>query len=99
MRGGDGVTPPISRGMPMAKNTELQRVMRLRRLGRQIAASLPPALDLEQAFQISGHVRGLPARMPRNISKPISSKSALRAELEVAMANYRGRVTLCPPAA
>jgi hypothetical protein len=37
--------------------------------------------------------------MPRNISKPISSKSALRAELEVAMANYRGRVTLCPPAA
>jgi hypothetical protein len=74
----------------MTDNTELQRVMRLRRLGRRIAASLPPDLDLEQAFQISGHARGLPARTRRNMSKPTSSKAMLRAELEVAMANYHG---------
>jgi hypothetical protein len=73
--------------------------MRIRRLGRQIAAGLPLDLDLEQAFQISGHARELPVLAPRNMSKPTSSKAMLRAELEVARANYRGRVTLCPPAA
>jgi hypothetical protein len=82
----------------MTDNTELQRLTRIRRLGRQIAASLPPDLDLEQTFQISGHARELPARAPRNMSKPTSSKAMLRAELEVALVNYRGRVTLCPPA-
>ena len=70
----------------MTDNTELQRLTRLRRLSRQIAASLPMDLDLEQAFQVQA------PRTP-------SSKAVLRAELETAMANYRGRVTLCPPAA
>jgi hypothetical protein len=82
----------------MTDNTELQRLTRLRRLSRQIAASLPMDLDLEQAFQVQGYVRELPAggrRDPR--TRP--SKAVLRAELETAMANYRGRVTLCPPAA
>ena len=36
----------------MTDNTELQRLTRLRRLSRQIAASLPMDLDLEQAFQV-----------------------------------------------
>ena len=83
----------------MTDNTELQRLTRLRRLGRQIAASLPMDLDLEQAFQVHGHVRELPAGAPRHMRAPPSSKAVLRAELEAAMANYRGRVTLCPPAA
>jgi hypothetical protein len=30
---------------------------------------------------------------------PTSSKAVLRAELEAALANYRGPITLCPPAA
>ena len=66
----------------MTDNTELQRLTRLRRLSRQIAASLPMDLDLEQAFQVQG---------PRGTRRTPSSKA-------VAMANYRGRVTLCPPA-
>jgi hypothetical protein len=41
----------------MTDNTELQRLMRLRRLGSQIAASLPSDLDREQAFQVQGDVR------------------------------------------
>ena len=49
----------------MTDNTALQRVMRLRRLGRQIAASLPADLDREQAFQVHGYVRDLPAGAPR----------------------------------
>ena len=40
----------------MTDNTALQRVMRLRHLGRQIAASLPADLDREQAFQVRGYV-------------------------------------------
>jgi hypothetical protein len=36
----------------MTDNTELQRLTHLRRLSRQIAASLPMDLDLEQAFQV-----------------------------------------------
>jgi hypothetical protein len=32
------------------------------------------------------------------MSKPILSKAALRAELEAALSNYHGPVTLCPPA-
>ena len=74
----------------MTDNTELQRLTHLRRLSRQIAASLPMDLDLEQAFQVQG---------PRDTRRTPSSKAVLRAELETAMANYRGRVTLCPPAA
>ena len=83
----------------MTDNTELQRLTRIRRLGRQIAASLPVALDLEQAFQVHGHVQELAARARRRMTAPTSSKAVLRAELETAMANYRGRVILCPPAA
>jgi hypothetical protein len=82
----------------MTDNTELQRVMRLRRLGRQIAASLPADLDCEQAFQVHGYVRELSAGAPRRTSKPPSSKAVLRAQLEAALANYHGPVTLCPPA-
>jgi hypothetical protein len=83
----------------MTDNTELQRLIRLSRLGRQIAARLPSGFDLEQAFQVHGHAHELPAGAPRGMRTPTSSKAVLRAELEVAMANYRGRVTLCPPAA
>jgi hypothetical protein len=83
----------------MTDNTELQRLTRLRRLGRQIAASLPMDLDLEQAFQVQGYVRELPAGGRRDPRTRPSSKAVLRAELETAMVNYRGRVTLCPPAA
>ena len=43
----------------MTDNTELQRLMRLRRLGSQIAASLPSNLDREQAFQAHEYVREL----------------------------------------
>ena len=35
----------------MTDNTELQRLIRLHRLARQIAASSPADLDREQAFQ------------------------------------------------
>jgi hypothetical protein len=75
----------------MTDNTELQRLIRLNRLGRQIAARLPVDLDHE----LHGHLRELPARAP---SKPTSSKVVLRAQLEAALANYHGPVTLCPPA-
>jgi hypothetical protein len=64
--------------MPMTDNTELQRVMRLRRLGRQIAASLPVDLDRELAFQVHGYGE-LPVGAPSRMSKPASSKAALRA--------------------
>jgi hypothetical protein len=43
----------------MTDNTELERLMRLRRLGRQIAASLPSDLDREQAFQVHWYVHEL----------------------------------------
>ena len=75
----------------MTDNTELQRLIRLSRLGRQIAARLPADLDHE----LHGYLRELPARAP---SKRTSSKAVLRAQLEAAVANYQGRVTLCPPA-
>ena len=80
----------------MTDNTELQRLTRLRRLGRQIAASLPADLDLQHAFQVHGHVRELPAGGAREMKTPTSRKAVLRAEVEAAMANYRGQVTLCP---
>ena len=88
-------------GGRMTDNTELQRLARLRRLGRQIAASLPTDLDLQQAFQVHGHVRELPAGGAREMKTPTSRKAVLRAavlraEVEAAMANYRGQVTLCP---
>jgi hypothetical protein len=83
----------------MTNNTELQRLTRIRRLGRQIAASLPGDLDLEQTFQAHEHVRELAAGAPRGIRTATSSKAVLRAELEAALENYRGPVTLCPPAA
>ena len=83
----------------MTDNTELQRLTRIRRLGRQIAASLPGDLDFEQAFQMHGYVSELPAGAPRRTRAPTSSKAVLRAELAAALANYRGPVTLCPPPA
>ena len=82
----------------MTDNTELQRLTRIRRLGRQIAASLSGDLDLERAFEVHRHVRELPGG-PRQVKASSSSQAVLRAELEAAMANYRGQVTLCPPAA
>ena len=83
----------------MTHNSELHRLMRLRRPGREIAASLPTNLDREQAFQVHGCLRELPAGAPRRMSKPTSNKAALRAQLEAALANYHGPVTVCPPAA
>jgi hypothetical protein len=59
----------------MTDNTELQRVMRIRRLGRQIAASLPADLDCEKAFRLHGDDE-LPVRAPRHMSKPALSKAA-----------------------
>jgi hypothetical protein len=41
----------------VTNNTELQRLTHLRRLARQIAASLPADLNREQAFQVHGYVR------------------------------------------
>ena len=75
----------------MTDNTELQRLIRLNRLGRQIAACLPADLDRE----LHMYLGELPARAR---SKPTSSKAVLRAQLEAALANYHGPVTLCPPA-
>jgi hypothetical protein len=43
----------------MTNNTELQRLMRLRRLVREIATSLQADLDREQAFRVHGSVREL----------------------------------------
>ena len=83
----------------MNDNTELQRLTRIRRLGRQIVASLPSDVDLERAFEVHGHVRELPAGPRQMKASSSTSKAALRAELEAAMVNYRGQVTLCPPAA
>jgi hypothetical protein len=75
----------------MTDCTELQRLTRLRRLSHQIAASLPADLELDQTFQVHGYVRDLPAGAARHLRKSSSSKAVLRAELEAAMANYRGR--------
>jgi hypothetical protein len=64
----------------MTDNSELQRLTRLRRLARQIAASLPADFDREQAFQVHGYVRellecqhdgtGLPAKLLRSGGLP-----------------------------
>jgi hypothetical protein len=43
----------------MTDNTELQRLMRLRRLAREIAASVQADLDRVQAFQVHGSMREL----------------------------------------
>jgi hypothetical protein len=43
----------------MTDNTELQRLIRLRRLRSQIAASLPSDLDREHTFRVHGNVRKL----------------------------------------
>ena len=75
----------------MTDCTELQRLTRLRRLSHQIAASLPADLELDHTFQVHGYVRDLPAGAARHLRKSSSSKAVLRAELEAAMANYRGR--------
>ena len=79
----------------MTDNTELQRLTRIRRLGRQIAAGLPGDLDLDRAFGVHGHVRELSAGVPRRMRAPTLSKAVLPAELEAALENYRGPVTLC----
>ena len=76
----------------MTDNTELQRLIRLSRLGRQIAARLPADLDHE----LHRYLRELPAGGAREMKTPTSRKAVLRAEVEAAMANYRGQVTLCP---
>jgi hypothetical protein len=83
-----------AKGVSMTDNTELQRLIRLNRLGRQIAAGLPVGLDQE----LHGYLREPPARASRHMSKPTSSKAVLRAQLEAALVNYQGPVTLCPPA-
>jgi hypothetical protein len=59
----------------MTDNTALQRVMRLRHLGRQIAASLPADLDREQAFQVRGYVRDLPAGAPRRTTTTLPTST------------------------
>ena len=43
----------------MTDDTELQRLRRLRRLAREITASLQADLDREQAFRVHGSVREL----------------------------------------
>jgi hypothetical protein len=43
----------------MTNNAELQRLVRLRRLVREIATSLQADLDREQAFRLDSSVRGL----------------------------------------
>jgi hypothetical protein len=48
-----------NRRTTMTDNTELQRLTRLRRLAREIAASVQADLDREQAFQVHGSVRKL----------------------------------------
>ena len=59
----------------MTDNTELQRIMRLRRLGRQIAASWPSDLDREEAFQGHGYVRELLEHQHDSTSLPRWSAS------------------------
>jgi hypothetical protein len=82
----------------MIDNAELQRQIRLRRLGRRIVASLPTDLDLEESLPNARYVGELSAGAPRRTGKPPSGKAVLRAQLEVALANYHGPVTVCPPA-
>jgi hypothetical protein len=43
----------------MTDDTELQRLRRLRRLAREITASLQADIDREQAFRVHGSVREL----------------------------------------
>ena len=43
----------------MTNDSELQRLRRLRRLAREITASLQADLDRERAFRAHGSVRGL----------------------------------------
>ena len=83
----------------MTDNSELQRLTRLRRLSRQIAASLPGDLDLEQVFQVQGHVRELPAERQTPEDADVEQGSTSSGAGDGRLANYRGPVTLCPPAA
>jgi hypothetical protein len=62
----------------VADNTELQRLMRLRRLGIQIAASLPSDLDREQAFQVHGCVHELLERQHDRTPLPARSGGGRR---------------------
>ena len=55
-------------------------------------------LDLEQAFQVQGYVRELPGEDLETRGRRRRASQYFE-QLETAMANYRGRVTLCPPAA
>jgi hypothetical protein len=57
----------------MTDNTELQRLIRLSRLGRQIAARLPGDHELH------GYLRELSARAPR---QPTSNKAVLYSAAE-----------------
>ena len=74
----------------MTDNTELQRLTRLHRLGRQIVASLPADLDCARAVQAHGYLRELPMGAPRDVSKPTSGRAALRAQLEAAQRTIAG---------
>jgi hypothetical protein len=58
-------------GTPVTDNTELQRLTHLRRLARQIAASLPADLNREQAFRARE-----PARVAREGRHPSAREAA-----------------------
>jgi hypothetical protein len=52
-------------------------------------------------FRSQGRVLGIDCRASEGrgiMAKPVLSKEELRAQLEVALANYHGPVTHCPPA-
>ena len=52
-------------------------------------------------FRSQGRVLGIDRRASEGrgiMAKPVLSKEELRAQLEVALANYHGPVTHCPPA-
>ena len=86
--------------MPMSDNTELQRLMCLRRLGRQIAAGLPADLDHEQAIQVHEYVRELSAGAPKTHEQAaVEQGRCFERSWRAALANYHGPVKVCPPAA
>jgi hypothetical protein len=61
----------------MTDNTELQRLTRLRRLARQIGASLPTDLDREQPFPVHGY---LPELLERQHDGTFLAAKLLRSE-------------------
>jgi hypothetical protein len=67
------LSPKQATGTPMTDNTELHRLMRLRRLGTQIAASLPSDLDREQASLPGARVH---TRVARTAERPHTFRKA-----------------------